>query len=109
MVHQLNVLQQRDEPGHVMQRKTISHPHKRGVSYELMVKSNSKGAYVLEDALSAMLIRSYRNGEMAKEEGFYQVLKGLNEAPSKQQQQYGAWGLPPSVKGADGDAAMRDG
>ena len=87
----------------------ISHPHKRGVSYELMVKSNSKGAYVLEDALSAMLIRSYRNGEMAKEEGFYQVLKGLNEAPSKQQQQYGAWGLPPSVKGADGDAAMRDG
>ena len=75
MVHQLNMLQQRDATSQDTQKKTVCHPHKRGASYELLVQSNSKGANVLEDALSAMLIRSYRNGDMAKEEGFYKVLK----------------------------------
>ena len=78
MVNRLNVMQQSDALGQALQRKTVSHPQKRGASYELIVRSHSKGAYALEDALSAMLIRSYRSGEMAKEEGFYKVLKDLN-------------------------------
>ena len=109
MVQQLNTMQQREALGQQLQQTTIGHPHKRGASYKLYVRSNSKGACALEDALSAMLIRSYRSGEMAKEEGFYRVLKDLNGPTSTPQQQFGAWTLPPSVQGAGGDEAMRDG